>query len=276
MNFSRLLLHLPLKTMNMKHTKYIIRLGETGIAFFTSVFDMTSLVLETLRALPRIWFYRRQFIEHLYSFSVNTLPIAAIIAIFVGLGSTVQGSYQASGIVPRYFTVNVIFKSTILELSPIILSLVLAGKIGASIAAEIGSMKITEQIDALETLSLEPVAFLVMPRVLAVFIMLPVITIFANFLAMMSSFFVSSVLTSWIPASEFISGMKLNFKIFEVFFGSMIKPAVFGVFIALTGSYFGLKTTGGARGVGLASTNAVVVSAIVVVILDYYLGELLL
>ncbi len=260
----------------MKNKKHIIRLGERGIAFFISVYDMASLVFETLRSLPRIWFYRRQFIEQLYSFSVNTLPIAAIIAIFVGLGSTVQGSYQASGIVPRSFTVNVIFKSTIIELSPVILSLVLAGKIGASIAAEIGSMKITEQIDALETSSLEPVAFLVMPRVLAVFIMLPVITIFANFLAMLSSFFVSSVLTSWIPASEFVSGLKLNFKIFELFFGSIIKPAVFGVFIALTGCYFGLKTTGGARGVGRGSTNAVVVSAIVVVVLDYYLGELLL
>lgn len=119
---------------------------------------------------------------------METLPIVLIISVFVGLGSTVQGIYQSSGIVPRSYTVNVIFKSTIIELSPIILSLVLAGKIGASIAAEIGSMKITEQIDALEITPLDPTGFLVFPRILAAIIMMPVITIFANFLAMFSSF----------------------------------------------------------------------------------------
>lgn len=260
----------------MKGENFIIKLGERSESFFISVYDIFVLFVNTVANLGHVWFYRRQLIEQLYNFSISTLPIAAIISVFVGFGSTVQGVYQSSGIVPRYFTVNVIFKSTVIELSPIILSLVLAGKIGASVAAEIGSMKITEQIDALELTPLDPVGFLVMPRVLAALIMMPIITLFANFLAIFSAFIMSTAISEWISPHEFLSGIKLDFKAFEVIFGSMIKPGVFGVFIALIGSYFGLKTTGGARGVGKSATSAVVLSAIVIVILDYYLGELLL
>lgn len=260
----------------MKRTGFFENLGARGIQFFLDVFEISRLLVNTIKSVPRIWFYRRQLIEQMYHFSINTLPIAAVISIFVGFGSTVQGVYQSSGIIPRSFTINVIFKSTVIELSPIILSLVLAGKIGASVAAEIGSMRITEQIDALETTPLDPVGFLVMPRVLAALIMMPVITLFANFLAIFSSFFMSTVITEWISEYEFLNGLKMDFKPFELVFGSMIKPATFGVFIALIGSFFGLKTTGGARGVGKSATSAVVLSAIVIVILDYYLGELLL
>ncbi|HFE63612.1 MAG TPA: ABC transporter permease [Caldithrix sp.] len=260
----------------MSNKNFFVQIGNTTISFFTSVYEITVLFLNTLKALPHLWFYRRQLIEQLYNFSISTLPIAAVISIFVGFGSTVQGTYQSSDIVPRYFTINVIFKSTIIELSPIILSLVLAGKIGASVAAEIGSMRITEQIDALETTPLDPVGFLVLPRVVAAFVMMPVITLFSNFLATFAAFFMSTIITEWISGLEFWNGLKMGFKTFEVIFGSLIKPATFGMQIALIGSFFGLKTSGGARGVGKSATSAVVLSAIVIVILDYYLGELML
>jgi len=260
----------------MVKKNFFISLGEKGISFFISVYEITILFLNSIFSIRKAWFYRRQIIEQIYHFTMETLPIVLIISVFVGLGSTVQGIYQSSGIVPRSCTINVIFKSTIIELSPIILSLVLAGKIGASIAAEIGSMKITEQIDALEITPLDPTGFLVFPRILAAIIMMPVITIFANFLAMFSSFFMSTVLTEWISPYEFLNGMRMGFRSFEIIFGNIIKPGIFGVFVALIGCYYGLKTAGGARGVGKSATNAVVLSAIVIVILDYYLGELLL
>ncbi len=260
----------------MTRTGFFERLGDKAIGFTTAVYEITVLFIRTVKALPRLWFYRRQFIEQLYNFSVKTLPIASVIAIFVGLASTVQVKYQTSDIIPRYLAVNTIFKTTVIELCPVILALVLAGKLGASLAAEIGSMKISEQVEALETMSLDPVGFLVLPRLLAGLIMLPVITIYANFLAMFSAFFVSSVAGGWIAPQEFITGMKLGYKSFEVLFGSVIKPAVLGVLITLLGSYFGLRTKGGARGVGESSTAAVVVSAVLIVIFDYYLGELLL
>ncbi len=260
----------------MVHTGFFERLGDKAIGFHTAVYEIAVLFVRTLKALPRLWFYRRQFIEQLYNFSVKTLPIASVIAIFVGLGSTVQVKYQTSDIIPRYMAVNTIFKTSVIELCPVILALVLAGKLGASLAAEIGSMKISEQVEALETMSLDPVGFLVMPRLLAGLIMLPVITIYANFLAMFSAFFVSAVASDWIAPQEFITGLKLGYKPFEVLFGSVIKPAVLGTLISLLGSYFGLRTKGGARGVGESSTAAVVVSAVLIVIFDYYLGELLL
>lgn len=260
----------------MKRTGLFERLGGKALAFFTACFEIVALFVRTIGSLPRLWFYRRQFIEQLYNFSVKTLPIASVIAIFVGLGSTVQVKYQTSDIIPRYMAVNTIFKTSVIELCPVILALVLAGKLGASLAAEIGSMKISEQVEALETMSLDPVGFLVMPRLLAGLIMLPVITIYANFLAMFSAFFVTSVAGGWIAPQEFVTGMKLGYKPFEVLFGSVIKPAVLGVLISLLGSYFGLRTRGGARGVGESSTAAVVVSAVLIVIFDYYLGELLL
>ncbi len=260
----------------MVKRNFFISLGEKGISFFVSIYEITILFFNSIFSIRKTWFYRRQIIDQIYHFAIDTLPIALIISIFVGLASTVQGIYQSSGIVPRYYTVNVIFKSTIIELSPIILSLILAGKLGASIAAEIGSMKITEQIDALELTPLDSTGFLVFPRIFAAIIMMPVITLFANFLAMFSSFFMSTVLTEWISPHEFLNGMRMGFRNFEIYFGSIIKPAIFGVFIALIGSYFGLKTTGGARGVGKSATSAVVLSAVVIVILDYYLGELLL
>lgn len=265
-----------MKFIEIKEDNYFIKLGDRTIRFFVAAFEIAQLMVTTLKTTPKLWFYRRQLIEQFYSFSIKTLPIASVISVFVGLASTIQGTYQSTDLVPRYLTINVIFKSTIIELSPMILSLVLAGKIGASIAAEIGSMKITEQIDALKTLSFDPAAFLVLPRVIAACLMLPVITIYANFLAITSSFLASCVFTNWITVNEFVSGIKLDFRIFEILYGSIYKPAVFGFFIAFVGSYFGLKTSGGARGVGQAVTNAVVLSAIMIVIFDYYLAELFL
>ena len=128
----------------MKRETFFIRLGEKGIDFFTTVYEISLLFVQTVKRIPKLWFYRRQFLEQLYNFSVKTLPIAAVIAVFVGLGSTVQGKYQTTDIVPRYVVVNAIFKTAVVELCPIILALVLAGKLGASLAAEIGSMKISE------------------------------------------------------------------------------------------------------------------------------------
>lgn len=252
------------------------RIGQKAIGFFNTVFELFQLFINTLRSLPSLWFYRRQVFEQFYVFSINTLPIVAVISAFVGLGAMIQGTYQASPLIPRTITINVIFKSTILELCPIILALVLAGKLGASLAAEIGSMKISEQIDALETLSLDPIGFLVLPRVLAGLIMLPIMTIFANLIAIFSVFFASSILTDWISPQDFFGGLQLNFRAFELYFGNLIKPAVNGFFIALIGSYFGFKTHGGALGVGRTSTNAVTVSAILIVLFDFYLGKLLL
>ncbi len=247
-----------------------------SLRFFALISDFFDLLVRVVRSIPSTWFYRRQIIEQLYVFSVKTLPVTSVIAIFVGLGAMVQGVYQSTSLVPREAVINTVFKSCIIELCPIVLSLVLAGKLGASLAAEVGSMKITEQIDALWTMSLEPVGFLVLPRIIAGLIMLPTMAIFANLLAMVSAFIASSVVARWTSPQEFYDGLVMGFKSFEILFGSVIKPAAFGLIITTVGSFFGLRTTGGAKGVGESATAAVVVSSVLIVIFDYYLGKLLL
>jgi len=187
-----------------------------------------------------------------------------------------MGTYQASPLIPREVIVNATFKTVVIVLGPVILSLVLAGKLGGSLAAEIGSMKISEQIQALETMSLDPVGFLVMPRIIAGLIMLPTIMIISNALSMFSMFFMGTIASNWISPAEFVSGLEINFLAFEFFLGNIIKPCVYGFIISMLGSYFGMQTTGGARGVGQASTNAVVTSAVLIVIMDYYLGRIFL
>ena len=260
----------------MRISRFFERLGTKAIAFFTSLYELWALLVSTIRSITSFWFYRRQAAEQFYGFLVKTIPISLVIAVFVGLGAFIQGRYQSALFIPRYITISVIFKSTILDLCPITLALVLAGKLGASLAAELGSMKISEQIDALQSLSLDPVGFLVLPRVAAGTFMLPIITIFANMVALFTVFFSSVVLSDWIAPAEFIKGLQHNYRPFELYFGSIIKPAVYGFVIALIGSYFGMKTHGGAQGVGRASTNAVVAAATVIVFFNYFLGRVFL
>jgi phospholipid/cholesterol/gamma-HCH transport system permease protein len=137
-------------------------------------------------------------------------------------------------------------------------------------------MKMSEQIDALKTMSLDPVGFLVMPRIEAGLIMLPIITIFSNLISTFSTFFAGAVLSSWISPQEFLSGLQMDFLTKEFYLGNLIKPCVYGFIICLVGSHFGLKTSGGAKGVGKSSTHAVVLSAVLIIIFDYYLNELFL
>lgn len=267
---------LPLCMTTMRGETFFQNLGRQAILFFSGVHEIWRLLINTIRSVPSLWFYRRQVLEQFYGFLVKTIPISTIIAVFVGLGAFVQGSYQSSSFVPRYITISVIFKSTILELCPVTLALVLAGKLGASLAAEMGSMKISEQVEALQSLSLDPVGFLVLPRVAAGLLMLPFITIFANLISLCTVFFSSAVLSNWIAAGEFIKGLQYNYRPFELYFGSFIKPAVYGFVIALIGSFYGLRTHGGARGVGRSSTNAVVAAATIIVFFNYFLGRLFL
>jgi phospholipid/cholesterol/gamma-HCH transport system permease protein len=164
-------------------------------------------------------------------------------------------------------------KAVIIELGPVLTGLVVAGRVGASIAAELGTMKVTEQIDALETMALDPVRFLAVPRFIAGFIMLPVLTVFANFVAIMGALFVALFFID-ITAYTFLNGVKLFFDLRDLF-GGLLKSGIFGMIIAIVGCYHGFKTTGGAEGVGLSTTKAVVYSSVLILISDYVVAHIL-
>lgn len=199
---------------------------------------------------------------------VDSLPIAAFIAVFTGIVLALLASYSFTGAVPLYFVGTLVEKTVTLELAPVLTGLALAGRVGANIAAELGTMSVTEQVDALETLGYDPIPYLVVPRVIAGIVMFPVVVAAAMVVAVASGW-AASVALLHISSPEFIKGVRLFFLSFDVEYG-LVKSASFGLAVTLIGAARGLKTEGGAVGVGRAATSAVVYSAVVILVLDAF------
>jgi len=205
---------------------------------------------------------------------VDSLPIALFIAAFTGIVLALQSSYTFTGAIPLYFVGVLVQKTMLLELGPVLTGLALAGRVGANIAAEIGTMRVTEQIDALETLAYDPFAYLMVPRILAGIIMFPVIVVFANAMG---------IFTGWITAinlldvstPEFVRGLRHFFRPFDVEY-SMIKATSFGFAVTMIGCYFGYNTMGGAAAVGRSTTQSVVAGSMMILVLDAFWAATLL
>ncbi|HSJ24484.1 MAG TPA: ABC transporter permease [Longimicrobiales bacterium] len=221
-----------------------------------------------LRTWPQL------LVPHMARLGVASLPIALFIAGFTGIVMALQASYTLTGAVPLYFVGVLVGKTMILELGPVLTGLALAGRVGANIAAEIGSMRVTEQIDALETLGYDPFAYLVVPRVLAGLIMFPVIVAFANTIGILAGWATALNLLD-MTTPEFVRGLRLFFQPFDVTF-SLIKAASFGLAVTTIGSFFGFHTSGGAAAVGTSTTQAVVVSSMLILVLDAFWAVVLL
>jgi phospholipid/cholesterol/gamma-HCH transport system permease protein len=199
---------------------------------------------------------------------VDSLPIALFIATFTGIVLALLASYSFTGAVPLYFVGTLVEKTVTLELAPVLTGLALAGRVGANIAAELGTMSVTEQIDALETLGYDPIAYLVVPRVLAGVTMFPVIVAAAMLVGVVAGW-VASVALLGISPAEFAKGIRLFFQVFDVEYG-LVKSASFGLAVTLIGCRQGMKTRGGAVGVGRGATAAVVYSAVMILVLDAF------
>lgn len=208
--------------------------------------------------------------EHI---GVNSLPLVIIIAIFTGAVAAWQAAYQLKGIAPLSFLGGATSRAIVTELGPVLTGIVIAGRVGASIAAELGTMKVTEQIDALETMAINPVRYLAMPRFLAAILMMPVLVTFANFIAVLGAFVVSNYFLD-VSFAVFFNSVKRFFVIPDLFAG-LIKTIVFGGVTALLGCHIGFRTDGGAEGVGLSTIRSFVLSAALILILDYVLWMLI-
>jgi phospholipid/cholesterol/gamma-HCH transport system permease protein len=216
----------------------------------------------------------RLLISHMARLGVESLPIALFIAAFTGIVMALQASYTLTGAVPLYFVGVLVGKTMILELGPVLTGLALAGRVGANIAAEIGSMRVTEQIDALETLGYDPFAYLVVPRVLAGVLMFPVVVAFANAIGIAGGWITALNLLD-MSTPEFVRGLRLFFVPFDVVF-SLTKAASFGFAVTIVGAFFGFHTSGGAAAVGRSTTQAVVVSSMLILVLDAFWAVVLL
>ena len=205
---------------------------------------------------------------------VDSLPISLFIAAFTGIVLSLLASYAMTGAVPRYVVGVLVAKTMMLELGPVLTGLALAGRVGANIAAELGTMRVTEQVDALETLAYNPYAYLVLPRVLAGIVMFPVVVAFAMAMGILTGWFSATTLLP-ISTAEFLHGARMFFTPFDVRYG-LIKSASFGFAITLIGCFLGLATRGGAEGVGRATTRTVVYSAELILVLDAFWAVILL
>ena len=230
--------------------------------------------IETAAALKEPATWGRVTLLQMARLGVESLPIALFIAAFTGIVLSLQASYTFTGAVPQYFVGALVGKTVILELGPVLTGLALAGRVGANIAAELGTMRVTEQIDALETLGYNPLAYLVVPRVLAGVLMFPVIVAFANAVGIFGGWITALNLLD-MTSPQFVRGLRIFFRPFDVEF-SLIKAASFGLAVTAIGSYFGFKTSGGAEAVGKSTTQAVVVSSMFILVLDAFWAATLL
>ncbi len=249
-------------------------LGRAAGGFFAAFGRFGGFMVEIARGLVDFVTWGPLLIRHMRRLGVDSIPIALFLAAFTGIVLALQASYTFTGQIPLYFVGTLVGKTMILELGPVLTGLALAGRVGANIAAQLGTMRVSEQIDALETLAYNPVSYLVVPRVLAGVLMFPVIVIFANAVGIMSGWITAINLLS-MSTQEFVRGLRLFYDPFDLTF-SLIKTTSFGLIITVVGSYQGFTTEGGAEGVGVATTRAVVVSSMLILMFDAFWAVVLL
>jgi len=232
------------------------------------------MMIGVLKSLPRIFRDRKLVFEQMQHVGVNSLALVAIIGIFTGAVSCWQAAYQIKGLISYSYLGSATTKAIIIELGPVLAAIVLAGRVGASMAAELGTMKVTEQIDALESMAIDPIRYLAMPRIVATTIMLPILVVYASSIAILGSYSVATFFLG-VPSETFLGAFKKSFEIKDLFAGS-IKALFFGIAISSIGCFIGFSTRGGAEGVGLATIKAFVIAAASILILDYILWNFLI
>jgi phospholipid/cholesterol/gamma-HCH transport system permease protein len=221
---------------------------------------------DTLKALAEPRTYGPEIIKQMRAIGVDSIPLVVLVSAFIGGVISLQSRYQLfPGI--QLSVVGFITRQTlVLEIGPLLTGLVLAGRVGAQMTAEIGTMRVTEQIDALETLAYDPHAYLIVPRVLAGFLMVPLLTIFADSVGIVFAF-LTGILATDIKWFDFRDGLRLGFNTFQIFY-SLLKSFMFGGAIAFLCSYEGYVTSAGAEGVGKSTAKAVVITSVWILVLD--------
>jgi len=247
------------------------------IEFFEGIGRYTLLMASMFRSIGSWVAFFSRTLDQMVAIGTKSIPIVMLTAFFSGMVTSVQSAYQiTSSLIPPETIGSIVGESILLELAPVISALVLTGRVGATITAEIGTMRVTEQIDALESLSFDPVSYLILPRVVAGMIMFPILIVIADYCGITGGW-ISVVVDPDINVTsfQFFDGFKQWFKVWDAWFG-LIKALFFGFAITSIACYHGYYTEGGAAGVGNSTTISVVSSCVAVVFLDYVLSSMLL
>lgn len=244
-------------------------LYKLGKSFLKYLYYTGEIFLLTSRAFMGIFrppFKRRQIFSQMSKIGVDSLFIIGLCSLFVGIVLVFQSAYQMQKLGAERFVAHLVAISMCRELGPVFTALIIAGRAGASISAEIGTMTVTEQIDALKTMAIDPVKYLVSPRLLALVVMLPLLTIYANFIGIFGGYAVA-VGKLGITSSMYISSTFEALMLKDLFSG-LFKSLIFGIIICIISSFHGLRAQGGAEGVGKATTLAVVNSFVLIISAD--------
>ena len=245
------------------------------MTFFTEI-GKYLLMVNGMFSKPENWkMYWKEFMHQCSEIGMGSLWIVVIISIFMGAVSTVQTAYQLTNpLIPAYTIAQVVRDTVILEFAPTLVSIVLAGVVGSKIAGELGNMRVSEQIDALEIMGINTKAYLVLPKIIAALVVIPMLIVIAAMLGIWGGK-VAGSLSGIISGDEFDKGLLAGFIPYNVFF-AMAKAYTFAFLISSIPAYFGYYVKGGALEIGRASTRAVVVTCVAVLFADYILAAILL
>ena len=262
---------------------FLTRLNDAAKSKVLTLQEYFVLAGKSLRFIVARPFYGQDVVQQMDEIGVKSLGIVLLTGLFTGMVLALQSSVQLKTFGASMYIGNLVSASMIRELGPVLAGLMVAGRVGSGIAAQLGSMRVTEQIDALNTLGTDPIKKLVTPRLLAALVMLPVLTIINDFVGIIGGNVIASLVVG-LPSAQYWrtvwdqianDGFALRY-IPNDFIQGLTKPIVFGALIAITACYFGLGTTGGTEGVGQSTTRTVVTSSILILIVDYFITQILL
>ncbi len=248
--------------------RWLENLGNNFLIFMKDAGALSILFWETVKTVfttPLRW---KAFLEQSYKIGVASLPLVMMTSLFTGMVLALQSSYQLKLFSAEQFTSDLVALSITRELGPVLTAMMVAGRVGASMAAELGTMKVTEQIDALKALGTDPFRYLLVPRFLATIAMLVLLTIYSDLIGMFGGYFVG-VFKLGLSSYKYVN-RTIEVLIFKDIYTGLIKAFVFGILISIASCYFGFKARGGAEGVGQATTLAVVVSFILIILFDTF------
>lgn len=246
--------------------------GRATLNFFGAVGHMVVFVMRSLQAVITPPYYPRHILRQFVDIGYYSLPVVGLTTLFTGMVLALQSYSGFSRFNAESAIATVVALSITRELAPVLAGLMVAGRIGASMAAEIGTMKVTEQIDALTTLSTNPFKYLIAPRILAGTLMLPILVLIGDIIGIFGGFIIGVYKLDF-NASSYLKQTWDFLQVIDVTSG-LAKAAVFGFIVALMGCYHGYNSARGAQGVGRATTNAVVASSILILIFNYILTQI--
>ena len=242
---------------------------------FTTIGNYVLLMQKVMSRPQKGWIFWKQLLDEINSLGLESLGIVAFISAFMGAVVSIQTAFNiTSPLIPMSMVGFTVRQSVILEFSPTVISLILAGKVGSRIASEIGTMRVTEQIDALEIMGVNSANYLILPKIVASILINPVLIVFSMWMGILGGW-LAMVLTGLVSTNDFVYGIRIDFLGYTIFY-AITKTIFFAFIISSVSGFYGYITQGGALEVGQASTKAVVFSSVIIILFNLVLTQLLL